>query len=146
MRIAEILDRKGRDVHTASPEETVMDAVHKLVKHNIGALAVVDAQGQLAGIISERDVLRVLPRDAQKLATMRISERMTKEVVTASPEDDVEACLNTMTGRHIRHLPVCRQGQLIGMVSIGDLVKSRLDDAVFEAHHLTAMVKGQYPA
>ena len=146
MRIAEILDRKGRDVHTASPEESVMEAVHKLVTHNIGALAVVDAQGRLVGILSERDVLRILPREAEHLTAIKIAQRMTKDVVMASPDDDVDKCLNTMTERHIRHLPVCQREKLTGMVSIGDLVKSKLDDAMFEARHLTAMVKGQYPA
>ena len=146
MRLSVILERKGRQVHTASPEETVMDAVHKLVTHNIGALAVVDASGKLAGILSERDILRMLPREAAELNAITVAQRMTRNVVTASPADEAAPCLNTMTEHHIRHLPVCDQGQLSGMVSIGDLVKSQLDDAVFETKHLTAFVTGQYPA
>jgi CBS domain-containing protein len=146
MRLSDVLELKGYLVHIASPEETVMDAVHKLVTHNIGALAVVDENGKLAGILSERDVLRMLPQEAGGLSTIKVAQRMTPNVVTASPADDVESCLNTMTGHHIRHLPVCVGGKLAGMVSIGDLVKSQLDDAVFETKHLTAFVTGQYPA
>lgn len=146
MRLCDVLERKGRQVYTARPEETIMDAVHKLVAHNIGALAVVDEHGRLKGIISERDILRLLVRDAANLQQTAIAERMTRDVVTATLLDDVDDCLNTMTQRHIRHLPVCEQGKLAGMVSIGDLVKSKLDDAVFETRHLTAFVTGQYPA
>lgn len=146
MRLSEILDRKGHQVHTASPQETVMDAVRKLVTHNIGALAVVDDRGKLVGIISERDVLRMLPREAGDLSAIRVSQHMTTQIVTAAPGDEVESCLNTMTKHHIRHLPVCVNGALAGMVSIGDLVASRLDDAVFETKHLTSFVTGQYPA
>ena len=146
MRLCDVLDLKGRQVHTALPNDTVMDAVRKLMAHNIGALAVVDVDGQLVGIISERDILRMLVHEAALLDIARVAERMTRKVVTASPTDDVNECLNVMTGHHIRHLPVCEQGKLTGMVSIGDLVKSRLDDAVFETRQLTAMVTGQYPA
>lgn len=146
MRLSEILEMKGRNVHTTSPQETVMDAVRKLVAYNIGALAVVDGNGNLAGILSERDVLRMLPREAGDLSAVRVAQRMTTNVVTASPDDDVESCLNAMTGHRIRHLPVCERGKLAGMVSIGDLVKSRLEDAVFETKHLAAFVTGQYPA
>ncbi len=145
MRLCDVLDSKGRQVHTASPNETIMDAVRKLVTHNIGALAVVDEQGRLKGVISERDIMRLLVRDAGQLETAELAEIMTRDVVTASPTDDVDHCLNTMTERHIRHLPVCEHGKLVGMVSIGDLVKSKLADAEFETRHLTAMVTGQYP-
>lgn len=146
MRLSEILDRKGYQVHTTSPQETVMQAARKLVANNIGALAVVDDQGKLAGIFSERDILRMLPREAGDLNSVRVSQHMSKDVVTAAPTDDVEHSLNTMTTRHIRHLPVCAGGKLAGMVSIGDLVKSQLDEAVFETKHLTSFVTGQYPA
>lgn len=146
MRLCDVLDTKGRHVYTARPEETVMDAVHKMIAYNIGALAVVDEGGKLKGILSERDVMHMLARDAANLERTRIAERMTRDVVTAIPSDDVDECLNTMTEHRIRHLPVCEKGKLAGMVSIGDLVKCKLDDAVFETRHLTAMVTGQYPA
>ena len=145
MRICDVLDLKGRLVHTASPNDTVMDAVRKLVTHNIGALAVVDEKGELKGIISERDILRMLVRDAATLEGTRVAERMTRQVVVAAPTADVDECLNAMTENRVRHMPVCEKGKLTGMVSIGDLVKSKLDDAMFETRQLTAMVMGQYP-
>ena len=146
MRLSHVLNTKGHLVHTASPGDTIMDVIGKLVSHNIGALAVVDPHGSLVGIISERDILRLLARDAASLTATKVAQRMTTKVLTASPEDEVDNCLNAMTEHRVRHLPVCIDGKLAGMVSIGDLVKIKLEDAVFETKHLTAFVMGQYPA
>jgi CBS domain-containing protein len=145
MRLCDVLDSKGRHVHSASPNDTMMDVVRKLVAHNIGALPVVDEHGRLKGIVSERDILRLLVRDVESLQSARLAEHMTRDVLTAEPNDDVDSCLNTMTEQRIRHLPVCEQGKLTGMISLGDLVKSQLDHAVFETRQLTAMMMGQYP-
>ncbi len=145
MRLCDVLDSKGRQVYTVSPNETAMDAVRKLVTHNIGALAVVDEKGELTGIISERDILRLLVREAATLEGLRVGDRMTRQVIVAVPTADVDECLNAMTEHRVRHLPVCENRRLSGMVSIGDLVKCKLEDAVFEARQLAAMVTGQYP-
>ncbi len=145
MTLLEVLNKKGKHVFTARPRDSVLDAVQTLVARNIGALAVVDESGRLVGIISERDILRLLVQSPINLATMRISDHMTREVVSGNLTHTADECLSLMTDRRIRHLPIVENGVLLGMISQGDLVKSRLDEAEFEAKQLTSFVTGQYP-
>lgn len=147
MKLIDVLDTKGHDVVTADPGATILEAVRKLVNHNIGALAVVDSEGKLVGIFSERDVLRLSdgngPRD---FGAMRLREHMSSDLVTADCQTRVEDALAVMTERHIRHLPVITDGKLRGIVSQGDLVKVMLEDAQHETRQLTNFVSGKYPA
>jgi CBS domain-containing protein len=147
MKLDEVLRRKGRDVITAEPGDTVLDSVRKLVQHNIGALAVVDGSGKLIGVFSERDVLRLSGREAPAdFAKMRLREHMSTDLVTADCQAGVEDALAVMTEQRIRHLPVVAEGKLKGMVSQGDLVKAMLEDAQHETRQLTNFVMGKYPA
>ncbi|HEY3294091.1 MAG TPA: CBS domain-containing protein [bacterium] len=147
MKLVDILDDKGRDVITARPEATVLEAVQTLVRHNIGALAVVDREGKLVGMFSERDVLRLSNRTSPPdFSGMRLSEHMTSDLITAQCQTGVEEALSIMTERRIRHLPVLTGGVLRGIVSQGDLVKAMLADARHEAQQLTNVVTGKYPA
>jgi len=147
MKLADILDRKGPDVVTAHPNVTIQEAVRILVGHNIGALAVVDGEGKLVGIFSERDVLRLSDGEGPRnFGAMRLSEHMSSDLITAECQTGVEEALAVMTERHIRHLPVLTAGKLRGIVSQGDLVKAMLDDAKHEAQQLTNLVTGKYPA
>ena len=124
MNIAGLLATKGVKVITIAPQDTIREGVRRLAEHNIGALVVVDGGGGLAGIVSERDVVRALAR-VEAILAAPISAIMTRDVIIGTPQDDLVAAGNTMTERHIRHLPVMDGGRLVGMISIGDIVKAQ---------------------
>ena len=126
MKIESVIAAKGPAVFTVGPAELVRNAVEILAKNNIGALFVVDNKRMPVGILSERDIVRELPRRAG-LLDLPVSELMTTGMLTATLDDDVAAVLNTMTARHFRHLPVVEDGQLLGMVTLADLVRAQLD-------------------
>ncbi|HRQ39176.1 MAG TPA: CBS domain-containing protein [Chloroflexota bacterium] len=117
---------KRHQLITVQPEQTVSEVVALFRAHNIGALPVVTADGRLAGILSERDIVRRLPEFEQILATP-VQALMTSQVITAVPEDDLMSVAHTMTERRIRHLPVLEDGRLIGIISIGDVLKAQRD-------------------
>ena len=124
MNIASLLASKGIKVVTVGPQDTIREALRQLAEHNIGALVVVDGHGGLAGIVSERDIVRALAR-TETILVEPISVIMTRNVVVGSPQDDLVAVGNTMTERRIRHLPVVDGGHLVGIISIGDIVKAQ---------------------
>lgn len=126
MNIASILATKGGQAITIRPEQSVREAVALLGRHNIGALIVVNEANRPVGILSERDIVREAARDEQVFARA-VSEIMTKDVITGLPQDDLLSVANTMTERRIRHLPIVDAGRLVGMVSIGDVVKAQRD-------------------
>jgi CBS domain-containing protein len=126
MNIATVLATKGNKVVTMDPDQSVRRALTLLAQHNIGAVVVVDAAGHPIGIVSERDIVRQAAGDEQ-LFSRAISSIMTREVIVGVPQDDLAAVGNTMTERRIRHLPVVERGQLVGIVSIGDVVKAQRD-------------------
>jgi len=132
MKIREILAIKGQHVHTIEPDRTVLDAVALLVEHGIGALLVRDAGGVVAGIISERDVLRVSRERSGELGAVRIGDVMTRDLVICVPDDETDYAMGIVTKNRVRHLPVMDGGHVAGMISIGDLVKARLDAAEYE--------------
>jgi CBS domain-containing protein len=126
VKLASVLATKGPRVVTISGTDTIRSAVARLVQHNIGALVVVDAAGKPEGIVSERDIIRRLDA-GDEIQALPITSVMTRDVVFGTPQDDVDAVLATMTARHFRHLPVLENGDLIGVVSIGDVVKAQLN-------------------
>ncbi|MGK6323058.1 CBS domain-containing protein [Sphingomonas sp. DT-51] len=132
MTIAAILRGKGADIVVASPDITVADALTLLAEHRIGALPVV-ADGAVHGMFSERDVVRLLAGGDSGVLQARVVEVMTAPALTAAPSDPVLAALSLMTQRRIRHLPVVDAGTLCGIVSIGDLVKYRIERIEAEA-------------
>lgn len=125
MNISEILSRKGTSVVTISPAATVADAIALLAEHRIGALPVLDGD-RVAGIVSERDVVRQLAGRGSDVLQLTVSELMTVDLVTAAPDDSLDATASLMTERRIRHLPVLSGGELAGIVTIGDVVAARL--------------------
>jgi CBS domain-containing protein len=145
MKLLDVLNMKGRDVITASPEDTVLDAVRTLVSNKVGALVVVDDAGKLVGIITERDILRLSGTECGNFAKMLLREHMTRDLVTVKATTTVEESLSLMSQHRVRHLPVVDDGHLGGLISQGDLVKAMLDDARHEAKQLTGFVTGQYP-
>ncbi|WP_433192385.1 CBS domain-containing protein [Nocardia sp. CA-107356] len=144
MRIAEILRRKGSEVATVVPETTVRTLLCTLAEHNIGAVVVSPDGNRIVGIVSERDVVRSLHARGAALLDTPVSEIMTVDVRTCEPDDRVDGLRSTMTEHRIRHLPVVHDGRLIGIVSIGDVVKSAISELATERQHLVEYVQGQY--
>ena len=141
MNIASILARKGGKVATCRPEHSIRQALALLAEHNIGALVVVDETAVPAGMLSERDIVREAARD-ERLFARSVGEIMTRNVIVGVPEDGLRAVRHTMTERRIRHVPVVADGRLIGIISIGDVVKARLRETLAEVEAMTAYVRG----
>jgi CBS domain-containing protein len=141
MQIADVLRGKavGLDVATTTPAATVSELLALLARYNVGALPVVDG-GELVGIVSERDVVRQLHERGRDLFDATVADLMTSEVVTCSPRDRAADLARVMTERRIRHLPVCDDRGLVGIVSIGDLVKARIDQLENEREQLASYI------
>ena len=133
MNVAAILKQKGRAVTTASPTVTLLDVANKLAAKRIGAIVVVGARGDVAGIISERDIIRALAEAGPECLTRPVSETMTRQVVTCQETDTLEELMAMMTARRFRHLPVVTDGALVGIISIGDVVKHHVAEVEMEA-------------
>ncbi len=139
MILREILQSKGHLVHTIDASDSLDDVVQKLVHHNCGSLVVYDsnsASRSMVGIITERDILRAYANRKAALGQLRVAETMTTDVVVGSPQDSIENTMGLMTNRRIRHLPVVEEGELVGLVSIGDIVKTQHDRLTMENHYL----------
>lgn len=139
MRIQDVMRSKGGSVVTAPPDTTVRELVALLAEHNIGAVVVMGEESQIAGIVSERDVVRRLAADVDILDSA-ISEIMTSEVRSVAPDESVHDLMRLMTEHRIRHVPVVRDGSLQGIISIGDVVKSRIGELEFERDQLSSYV------
>jgi len=129
MTLRDILSAKGSHVYTIRPDATLDEVVRELVAHNVGALLVCtrDCPGgeRVVGIVTERDILHVCASGRWDLAHIHAAEIMTTELITATPDDAVEAVMGWMTNNRVRHLPVLAEGRLVGIVSIGDVVKTQ---------------------
>jgi CBS domain-containing protein len=139
MNIASILATKGDKVVTIRAEQSIRDALGVLAQHNIGALVVVDGGMRPIGILSERDIVRAAAKD-EKVFPLLVSQLMTRDLVLGDPGDDLGAVGQTMVQRRIRHLPVVDGGKLVGMVSIGDVVKAQRDQFQGEVDTLQTIV------
>jgi CBS domain-containing protein len=127
MFIADILRRKGSTVVTIGADAPVRELIASLAEHKIGALVVVEG-GRTIGIVSERDVVRSLHRIGTRVLEVSVSELMTSEVISCQPSDSVDDIGSIMTERRVRHMPVMTEGQLAGIVTIGDVVAARISD------------------
>jgi CBS domain-containing protein len=142
--VRSILEAKGRDVHTIPPGATVLEAVDAMCKVHIGALLVID-RNNVAGIISERDVMCRVILERKETASTKVADAMTRDVVCIDIDKSVEEAMAIMTERRCRHLPVVVDGKVQGMVSIGDLVRWASRDQQFEIRILHEYVEGRYP-
>lgn len=136
MKIEDIIRKKGATVVTIQPTATVAELVELLGRHNIGAVVVSEDGERIGGIVSERDVVRHLAADGAAVLTRPVSEIMTADVQTCKAEDSLESTAQTMTYGRFRHLPVVHEGRLSAIVSIGDVVKYRIDQLTDERNHL----------
>jgi CBS domain-containing protein len=132
MNVETILKTKGATVVTVGPDENITYALSLIERHNIGALIVCTDPDHVLGILSERDIVRALAAHGRTFLDHKVGEIMTREVYVCEPDDTVADLMAQMTDRRIRHLPVVVAGQLRGIVSIGDLVKNRIDEVESE--------------
>lgn len=141
MLVESVLKAKGNAVVTIAAETTVGEAAKLLAAKRIGALVVMDGD-RLAGILSERDIVRGMAENGETIYRMPVSVLMSREVLVCGPADSVESLMATMTHRRVRHLPVLVDDRLVGIVTIGDVVKTRLDEATMEVDSLRSYVMG----
>jgi len=152
MKIKDILEKKGSAVQTTGPDATVADVLRRLSEHRIGALVVVGEDGKLAGIISERDVLRECgercsrpgdpTRGMEAVCLRLVKDIMSTSLIIGLPDDTVDYVMGVMTKNRVRHLPVVEQGKLVGIVSIGDVVNAVLREATYENRLLMDYIHG----
>ena len=140
-RVADVLEAKGRDVWSIEPMASVYDAMKLMADRGVGALMVLE-RGKLVGIISERDYARKVILEGRSSRTTQVREIMTAHVLYAQPEESIEECMAVMTDKRIRHLPVMDEGKLVGVISIGDLVKSIISEQKFMIEQLERYIRG----
>ena len=140
--IAGVLDNKGRDVVTIARSATVFEAVSTMVARNVGAICVTE-NGRMCGIFTERDYLRRVAVEGRTSKDTRVEEVMTSDVVCVGPAGSVNECLGIMSAKRCRHLPVMDDGELVGIVSIGDCVKRIAEDAEFSVEYLSSYIAGR---
>ena len=141
MKIEEILRAKGHQVVTIAESQSVLDATRVLTGHRIGALLVTERQ-RPTGILTERDILRLAARDPGQLGSIRVGSAMTREMITTRPQDELTAMMDVMTENKIRHLPVIEHDRVVGIVSIGDLLKACRVSAETENSQLREYIQG----
>lgn len=141
MKVREILRRKGHEVVTVDPGAALLAAMRRLVEHDIGSLVVID-DGEVTGIVTERDVLRLGAEDPGLLEATSVGDAMTADLIIATPDDDIHYCMEVMTRNRVRHLPIMEGHDLKGIVSIGDLVNNLRKHAEAENRHLKDYIRG----
>ena len=140
--VKHLLQQKGSEVWSIAPGAMVYEALQLMADKNVGALVVVE-EGQLVGIMSERDYARKVILLNKSSMTVPVKEIMTTKVFYVSPESSIEECMALMTDKHIRHLPVLEEGQLVGVISIGDVVKAIISDREFIIEQLQNYIVGE---
>jgi len=142
MTLASILKTKGHDVITVRATHTIAEVANRLAERRIGAVVVEDAAGQVLGVVSERDIVQGLAAHGAAVLHMTAGQIMTTQIVTASPSTTVSEAMHIMTNGRFRHLPILEAGHLVGIASIGDIVKARLMEQEYEVDSLKAYVAG----
>lgn len=143
MLLRGILEQKGKEVHTISANASADDAVTELVRFNIGSLLIRETPGgPILGIITERDILRAQAAHGAPLEQLRVAACMSRELITAQPDDDIMVAMRLMTTHRVRHLPVVHGEELYGVVSIGDIVKAHHDELEMENYHMRSYIQG----
>lgn len=136
MKLEDVIRSKGNSVVTISPQASVIELVTLMADNNIGAVVVSNDGHHIEGIVSERDIVRGLATRGQDVVNVDVATLMTPDVVVANPSDNIEETAHTMTAKRVRHIPLVIDGELRGLVSIGDVVKFRIDQLTDERNHL----------
>lgn len=144
-RVADLLHRKGHDVVTVAPTETVFEAISRMVEANVGSILITSGPDDILGIFTERDYLRRIILEGRSSKTTLVEEVMTPDIIFAEPAFTLQECLATMTRKRCRHLPVLDEGRLVGVVSMGDCVKEISEDARSRVQYLERYISGEYP-
>jgi len=140
MSVAQILRHKGSEVVTVRVDTTIAEAAQTLARRNIGAVIVMSRDGSIAGVLSERDIVKALARTGSKALVDPVTLYMTARVETCEPEDRIDEIMERMTEGRFRHMPVCEESRLVGIISIGDVVKRRIADAEYEARSMMSYI------
>lgn len=140
MFVSDILSQKGGLVYTVTAVTTAAEISKQLSLRRIGSVLVLNDEGSVLGIVSERDLVRALAAQGAKALEVEARQLMTRDVVTCDPDDSIDEVMQTMTNGRFRHLPVVRHGELLGLISIGDVVKARLEEAKLETEALKAYI------
>ena len=141
VKISSILDKKGSVVHSISPENTLKQMADEMLTKKIGSLLVTDKGGALVGIISERDFLTIVGEHTKDWEDITVSDVMTKEVITATPEDTLEQVMSVMSEHHIRHIPVMGNDKIAGVLALGDIINALFDKSLFQNTLLKRYIK-----
>ena len=146
MKVKEVLAEKGTRVVTVDQEASVFDAMSTFAANRVGSLLVLDSKEVIVGIIGARDVLMAVLKSCEKIKETKVKEIMTKKIIIGDPEDDLGKIEAIMTENRIRHVPIIKEDQLAGIVSIGDVVKAQLKNVHVENRYLKDYIVGKYPA
>ena len=138
--VERVLDSKGRQVFTVGPGATVHEAVEEMAKYGVGAMVVVDAKNKLVGIVSERDLLHKVVLTEKKSRELKVRDIMSRPRWTITPDQKIDECMALMTENRIRHLPVLQKNKLVGLISIGDVVKYLMNEKDFIINQLEAYI------
>ncbi len=144
MKVKDILNQKGTRVLTIQSDQTVRDALGILVQERIGALVVLGKKGEIAGIVSERDIIRECHSRGRDWESRKISDIMTSKLLVGRLDDEIDYVMGIMTKNRVRHLPIVSDQKLAGLISIGDVVKAQLDDKEYENRYLKDYMFGTY--
>ena len=144
MLLKELVEQKGRDVITVPEQVSICEASRKMVEDNIGSILVINDEEAILGILTERDLLKLCPQRYHDMGTILVRDVMTRDVIVANTGDSLDVAEKLMTKNRIRHLPVLDQGKIAGLLSIGDIVKVKLDDLEVENRYLKDYISGNY--
>ncbi|MEE8148929.1 MAG: CBS domain-containing protein [candidate division Zixibacteria bacterium] len=145
MLVKDFLKNRNRDVFTATASMIIPDAMELLVSNRIGCLPVINENGKTIGIISDRDIFRAVYKDNNGFKNLKVGDLMTTHLIIGVPDDDLGYIGGVMTKNHIRHIPIVDNDRLVGLVSVGDVVKSHIDTIEVENRYLKTYISGDYP-
>jgi CBS domain-containing protein len=141
MKIKSILEKKGNDVYSISADDTLKDMVKEMLDRSIGSLLVLNDDGSIAGIITERDFLHNVAKNADNWEAVRIGDVMIKKVLTATADETLDAVMSRMTKHRVRHMPVVDSDKVVGVLSIGDIIYASLDETTFQNELMKRYIK-----
>jgi CBS domain-containing protein len=145
MKVSEVLKNKGPEVITIWEEKSVQDAIDAMVQNKIGALMAINADGKLSGIITERDIMRAYHAHPDAAGDLAVKEIMTRKVIIGNSDDTLDYVESVMTENRVRHLPIISEKRLVGIISIGDVVKALSKESKIENRYLKDFIEGKYP-